>query len=51
MGQYAAQSIERYKDLISTNPKDPKPTLFTKLFNAGEDGLTAFEINRKQVVT
>lgn len=44
MGQYAAQSIERYKNLISANPKDPKPTLFTKLFNAGENGLTDFEI-------
>ena len=44
MGQYATQSIERYKALIAANPKDPKPTLFTKLFNAGENGLTDFEI-------
>lgn len=44
MGKYAQQSIERYKNLISINPEDPKPTLFTKLFNAGEGGLTDFEI-------
>lgn len=44
MAQYAAQSIERYKSLIAANPKDPKPTLFTKLLNAGENGLTDFEI-------
>ncbi len=44
MGSYAQQSTERYKNLISNNPIDPKPTLFTKLFNAGEGGLTDFEI-------
>lgn len=44
MGQYSQQSIERYKALIAANPEDPKPTLFTKLFNAGENGLTDFEI-------
>ena len=44
MGQYSQQSIERYKNLIAANPIDPKPTLFTKLFNAGEGGLTDFEI-------
>ena len=44
MGQYAAQSIERYRKLIAANPSDPKPTLFTKVFNAGENGLTDAEI-------
>ena len=44
MGNYATQSIERYKALISADPKYPKPTLFTKLFNAGEKGLSDFEI-------
>ena len=44
MGQYAAQSIERYKKLIAANPANPKPTLFTKVFNAGENGLTDAEI-------
>ncbi|KAL8991191.1 MAG: hypothetical protein Q9177_000339 [Variospora cf. flavescens] len=44
MGQYAAQSIERYRRLVSANPQDPKPTLFTKMFKAGEDGLSDFEI-------
>ncbi|KAK4697094.1 hypothetical protein P7C71_g942, partial [Lecanoromycetidae sp. Uapishka_2] len=44
MGSYAGQSIERYKTLIQKNPSNPKPTLFTKLFNAGEGGLTDFEI-------
>ncbi|KAJ5468765.1 hypothetical protein N7475_006517, partial [Penicillium sp. IBT 31633x] len=30
---YAAQSVDRYKTLISQNPSEPKQTLFTKLFD------------------
>ncbi|OQE46460.1 hypothetical protein PENCOP_c001G08294 [Penicillium coprophilum] len=30
---YAMQSIDRYKKIVSQNPSDPKPTLFTKLFD------------------
>ncbi|KKK14137.1 hypothetical protein P175DRAFT_0512102 [Aspergillus ochraceoroseus IBT 24754] len=41
---YAEQSIQRYKNMISLNPTNPKQTLFTKLFDAGEDGLTDSEI-------
>ncbi|EYE97982.1 cytochrome P450 [Aspergillus ruber CBS 135680] len=40
---YAQQSIDRYKRVISESD-DPKPTLFTKLYNAGKDGLSDIEI-------
>lgn len=49
---YANQSIQRYKRLIAQNPLDPKPTLFTRLFNPGKDGkegLTDTEIYREAV--
>lgn len=41
---YAEQSIERYKNMISLNPTNPKQTLFTKLFDANEKTLTDQEI-------
>ena len=44
LGQYATESIERYKRLIAADPNNPKPTLFTKVFNGGENGLTDTEI-------
>jgi cytochrome P450 len=44
MGTYAKQSIERYKKLMADNPEEPKPSLFTRLFDAGKDGLTDLEI-------
>ena len=44
LGQYAAQSVERYKTLIAANPDNPKPTLFTNVFNAGKNRLSDFEI-------
>jgi cytochrome P450 len=49
---YADQSIKRYKGIIDQNPIDPKPTLFTKLYNPGRDGkegLTDQEIVREAV--
>ncbi|RAO67556.1 uncharacterized protein BHQ10_003568 [Talaromyces amestolkiae] len=49
---YADQSIKRYKGIIDLNPIDPKPTLFTKLYNPGRDGkegLTDQEIVREAV--
>lgn len=41
--EYAQQSIDRYKRVIAESD-DPKPTLFTKLYNAGKDGLSDIEI-------
>lgn len=43
MEDYASQSVQRYKKLIEVNP-DPKPTLFTRLFGDGKDGLPDSEI-------
>lgn len=40
---YAVQSIDRYKNLISQDPSNPKPTLFTKLFDA-KSGMSYSEI-------
>ena len=36
---YSRKSIDRYKRLLAENPSDPKPTLFTKLFDTGKNGL------------
>lgn len=41
---YATESINRYKRLLAENPENPKPTVFTKLYNAGEEGLPDNEI-------
>ncbi|PYI16250.1 cytochrome P450 CYP684A2 [Aspergillus japonicus CBS 114.51] len=41
---YAVASIGRYYGMLKQNPKDPKPTLFTKLYDAGENGLSEKEI-------
>ncbi|KAE8154108.1 cytochrome P450 [Aspergillus avenaceus] len=41
---YATESIKRYKKLLVQNPDNPKPTVFTKLYNAGEEGLPDNEI-------
>jgi cytochrome P450 len=41
--QYAIDCVARYKQLLVTNP-DPKKTLFTKLFDAGQDGLSDMDI-------
>lgn len=41
---YAVASIGRYYGLLKQNPKAPKPTLFTKLYDAGENGLSKDEI-------
>jgi cytochrome P450 len=44
IASYAQQSIQRYKKVIADNPEDPKRTLFTRLFDAGKEGLTDLEI-------
>jgi cytochrome P450 len=36
---YAEKSLERYKKVLDADPIHPPPTLFTKLFQAGEEGL------------
>lgn len=46
MTSYAKQSIERYKRVI-TESDNPKPTLFTKLYNAGKEGLSDVEIRNE----
>ncbi|KAJ5691987.1 hypothetical protein N7462_001410 [Penicillium macrosclerotiorum] len=47
IGLYASQSIERYKKMIDENPADPKPTLFTKLFDAEKSRLTHEDIRQE----
>lgn len=45
MTGYARQSVERAKQhALKADEKDFKPTLFTKMFRGGENGLTDFEI-------
>jgi cytochrome P450 len=41
---YATQSIRRYKGLLAKNAVNPKRTLFTKLFDAGNEGLPDLDI-------
>ncbi|PYH44031.1 cytochrome P450 [Aspergillus saccharolyticus JOP 1030-1] len=41
---YAVSSINRYQSSLRLNPTNPKPTLFTKLYDAGENGLSKDEI-------
>lgn len=41
---YPRESIQRYRNIIAADPWNPKPTLFTKLFKAGEEGLSQQEI-------
>lgn len=42
--QYSNESIQRYRRHVITEPSNPKPTLFTKLFRAGEEGMSDDEI-------
>lgn len=44
IGLYAQQSIQRYKKHLEENPENPKPTLFTKIFDIGKSGLSESEI-------
>lgn len=44
MHSYAEQSIHRYENSIAAEPNHPKPTLFTKLFNASEETMSKAEI-------
>jgi cytochrome P450 len=44
LGSYSFESIERYKQMIAANPNDPKPTLFTKIFDSEKSGLTHEQI-------
>ncbi|KAJ5179471.1 hypothetical protein N7492_002681 [Penicillium capsulatum] len=45
--QYAEQSVQRYKNMIAQNPENPKPTLFTKLFDTEKSGLTFDDIRQE----
>ncbi|PWY94044.1 cytochrome P450 [Aspergillus sclerotioniger CBS 115572] len=40
----AIELINRYKQLLAADPINVKPTLFTKLYNAGKEGLPDSEI-------
>ena len=44
---YAEQSLQRYKRLLAADPTNSRPTLFTKLFKAGEEGLPDIEIRNE----
>ncbi|KZL68265.1 cytochrome p450 [Colletotrichum incanum] len=46
---YADRYIERYKDSLRKKHDDPKPTLFTRLFNAGQEGLPDRQIRDEAV--
>ncbi|XRM45595.1 hypothetical protein ABZX51_008678 [Aspergillus tubingensis] len=41
---YADESINRYKRLLDASPDNVKPTLFSKLYNGGKEGLSDAEI-------
>jgi cytochrome P450 len=41
---YAEQSIQRYKRLLASDPVNTTPTLFAKLFRAGDEGMPDEEI-------
>ncbi|ORY70424.1 cytochrome protein [Pseudomassariella vexata] len=41
---YAGQAIKQHYDLVDKQGEDAKPTLFSKLYKAGEDGLNFAEI-------
>ncbi|KAF2262937.1 cytochrome protein [Lojkania enalia] len=41
---YTRESLQRYRSLVAADPWNPKPTLFTNLFRAGEEGLSQDEI-------
>ncbi|KAL2204831.1 cytochrome protein [Sarocladium strictum] len=45
--RYADESIRRYKLHLAANPSNPKATLFTKLYKAGEEGLRDEEIRNE----
>lgn len=47
MGEYSFKSIERYKRMIAENPTDPKPTLFTKMFDSEKSSLTHDQIRQE----
>lgn len=44
MAQYAQQATRNYQSVIEENPENAKQTLFTKMFNAGPEGLKLHEI-------
>ncbi|KAI2786849.1 Cytochrome monooxygenase [Penicillium oxalicum] len=47
IGVYSHQSIERYKRILAETPDDPKPTLFTKMFDTEKSGLTHEQIRQE----
>lgn len=47
IGSYAQQSVDNYYRLIEKSGSDLEPTLFRKLYNAGQDGLSNTEIRNE----
>jgi cytochrome P450 len=43
MRQYAVESLQRYQRLVTVDPNNVKPTLFTKVFKAGEEDKLSFD--------
>ena len=44
MYAYAEESVQRYQRSLLADPHNSKPTLFAKLYRAGEEGLSPQEI-------
>lgn len=44
---YAAQCVRRYQEHLAQNPSDPKPTLFTKLFDTEKSGMSFADIRQE----
>ncbi|KAJ4345353.1 uncharacterized protein N0V89_011483 [Didymosphaeria variabile] len=44
MRSYAEESIRRYERMVAAEPNNPKPTLFSKLFKAGEETMSPPEL-------
>lgn len=42
--RYAEESIQRHKNIVAADPWNAKPTLFKKLYEAGEEGMSHTEI-------
>lgn len=47
IGMYAHQSVQRYVNHLAENPENPKPTLFTKMFDTEKSGMTQSEIRNE----
>lgn len=44
MRSYAEDSVQRYRTILEADPRSSTPTLFAKLYRAGEEGMSLQEI-------